>query len=45
MVKITRKEDAMGGRSLYHSGGDAINHCLLQVEATVVAQTKSQANN
>ena len=37
MVKVTSKENAMGGRGLDYSGGDATNYCLLRVEATMVA--------
>ena len=29
MVKVTSKENAMGGRGSDHSGGDATNHHLL----------------
>ena len=37
MVKVTSKENVMGERGSEHSGGDATNNFLLQVEETLVA--------
>ena len=45
VVKVPSKENVMGGRGSDTLGGDAMNHCLLWVEATVVAGQKYSAND